>query len=53
MPAGKAPPLVAAVMLGQNFNQRRAETQNQALWYALWEVVDGAAHANPFGIPGA
>jgi hypothetical protein len=51
--SGYAAPLVGSVMLGQNFNQVRAATQNQAIWYGLWEVVDGATYPNPFKIPGA
>jgi hypothetical protein len=51
--SGYAAPLVGSVMLGQNFNQVRAATQNQAIWYGKWEVVDGKAYVNPFGIPGA
>ncbi len=43
---------VRSVMLGINFNQVRAANQTQALWLGQWEVVDGAKHANPFGIPG-
>jgi hypothetical protein len=51
--SGYTAPLVGSVMLGQNFNQVRAATQNQAIWYGMWEVIDGKAYPNPFGIPGA
>ena len=49
--AGHPEPLIGFVQLGMNFNQSRA--QSQSLWYGMWEVVDGATFANPFGIPGA
>ena len=45
-------PAVNAVFLGLNFNQVRATTQNQSIWYGQWEVVDGTQHPNPFSIPG-
>jgi hypothetical protein len=51
--SGYAAPIVGNVMLGQNFNQTRAATQSQALWYGMWEVMDGASYPNPFKIPGA
>ena len=50
MAAGQTVPNVDRVMLGMNFNQIRAADQNQALWFGQWEVVDGAQHANPFGL---
>jgi hypothetical protein len=52
MVQGFSVPLVRSVMLGQNFNQTRAASQSQAIWYGLWEVIDGASHPNPFSLPG-
>jgi len=43
---------VGYVMLGLNFNQVRAASQSEALWYGQWEVVDGVQHPNPFGLAG-
>ncbi len=50
-PAGIVP-RVGSAMIGNTFNQVRAANQNQAVWFGQWEVVDGAKHANPFGVPG-
>ncbi len=50
-PAGTIP-TVHGVFLGLNFNQVRTAAQNQAVWFAEWEVVDGTQHANPFNLPG-
>ena len=49
--AGYPAPTIGFMQLGLNFNQVR--TQAQALWYGLWEAVDGAARPNPYNIPGA
>jgi hypothetical protein len=38
------------IALGLNFNQVRTATQTQALWYGQWEVIDGVAHPDPFGL---
>ena len=46
-------PAVRFLLLGMNFNQVRRDTQHQAVWIGRWEAVDGARHANPFGVPGA
>ena len=43
---------IGYVMLGLNFNQIRTATQNEAIWYGQWEVVDGVQHPNPFGLAG-
>jgi len=43
---------IGYVMLGLNFNQVRAASQSEALWYGQWEVVDGVQHPNPFGLAG-
>jgi hypothetical protein len=48
--SGFTMPQANAVMLGLNFNQVRAATQSQQLWYGQWEVVDGVEHPNPFGL---
>jgi len=45
-------PAADRFMMGMNFNQQRAQNQNQALWYGQWELVDGEQNANPFGLPG-
>jgi hypothetical protein len=45
-------PAADRFMMGMNFNQQRAQNQNQALWYGQWELVNGEQHANPFGLPG-
>lgn len=50
--AGYTMPQVAGICLGLNFNQQRTASQNQAVWYGQWEVVDGAAHPDPFGVNG-
>jgi hypothetical protein len=47
---GRALPGLDYVALGLNFNQVRAANQTQALWYGQWEVVDGVAHPDPFGL---
>lgn len=44
------PPKVDRISLGMNFNQVRAASQTQALWYGQWEVIDGTRYANPFGL---
>lgn len=50
MQGGAALPLLSGVMLGLNFNQVRAASQTQALWYGQWEVVDGSKYPHPFGL---
>ena len=50
MAAGQTVPNVNRIMLGMNFNQTRAASQSQTLWYGQWEVVDGSQHTNPFGL---
>ncbi len=45
-------PAADRFLLGMNFNQQRAQNQNQALWYGQWELVDGEQNTNPFGLPG-
>lgn len=52
MLSGGALPLINSVSVGLNFNQVRAATQTQAIWWGQWEVVDGSQHANPFGLGG-
>jgi hypothetical protein len=47
---GVTVPPVDRVMLGLNFNSVREQSQNQALWYGEWEVVDGSQYANPFDL---
>jgi len=47
---GSLMPPITHISVGLNFNQIRAAGQNQALWWGEWEVVDGAQHANPFGV---
>jgi hypothetical protein len=47
-----AAPSVGFLTLGLNFNQVRAASKSQALWYGMWEAVDGSTKPNPFGIPG-
>lgn len=49
---GYTMPSVDGICLGLNFNQVRTANQNQALWYGQWEVVDGSAHPDPFGVNG-
>jgi len=50
--SGYTMPSANGVSLGMNFNQVRTATQNQALWYGQWEVVDGGAHPDPFRVNG-
>lgn len=45
-------PAVNRIMLGMNFNSKRRPNQNQAIWYGQWELIDGTAHPNPFGLVG-
>jgi hypothetical protein len=47
---GSLVPNIDAFNFGMNFNQVRAANQNQALWYGDWEIVDGNAYSNPFGV---
>ena len=47
---GSIPPPVSNISVGLNFNQVRAPSQNQAIWWGQWEVVDGTQHPNPFGL---
>ena len=47
---GNTIPPVNRVMLGLNFNSVRPATENQALWYGQWEVVDGSQYSNPFNL---
>ena len=47
---GSQMPPLTNISVGLNFNQVRAANQTQALWWGEWEVVDGTAHANPFGV---
>lgn len=42
---------VNAVLCGLNFNRIRGASQSLSLNYGFWEVVDGVAHPNPFGLP--
>lgn len=49
MTSGTVPGL-ERVMLGMNFNSERPASNNQAIWYGQWEIVDGKAHPNPFGL---
>jgi hypothetical protein len=53
VPVGAKVPSVGSVMLGQNFNNIRAASQNQAIWYGMWEVIDGSTYPKPYAIPGA
>ena len=48
--SGAALPNLTGVMIGMNFNQTRAANQTQYIWWGKWEVVDGTAHPNPFGL---
>lgn len=50
--SGYTMPQVSGICLGLNFNQQRTATQNQALWWGQWEIVDGASHADPFHVNG-
>jgi hypothetical protein len=43
-------PALTGITVGLNFNQVRTASQTQALWWGQWEVVDGTAHSNPFGV---
>lgn len=43
-------PHLTGVMLGLNFNQVRAASQSQSLWYGQWEVIDGVKNSNPYGL---
>lgn len=47
-PAGLALPKVNRVMVGINFNQNRAASQNQAVWWGSWEVIDGSKYPDPY-----
>lgn len=47
---GSIMPPLTSVTVGLNFNQVRAPSQNQAVWWGQWEVVDGTQHPNPFGV---
>jgi len=47
---GNTLPGLRYVALGLNFNQVRAANQTQAVWFGQWEVVDGVAHPDPFGL---
>jgi hypothetical protein len=47
---GNTVPPVARIMLGLNFNSPRTVSQDQALWYGEWEVVDGSQYSNPFNL---
>lgn len=48
MDDGSFMPPLTAIYMGLNYNQPR--TAAQALWWGQWEVVDGTAHTNPFGV---
>lgn len=50
MMSGALMPALTGVSVGLNFNQTRLSSQNQAIWWGQWEVVDGAQHPNPFGV---
>ena len=50
MQSGLPLPSLTGIMLGMNFNQVRASTQSQAVWWGQWEVIDGTQHPNPFGV---
>lgn len=50
MKNGSLFPALSYVNFGMNFNQVRTASQTQALWYGDWEIVDGNAHSNPFGL---
>ena len=50
MQSGLPLPSLTGIMLGMNFNQVRASTQSQAVWWGQWEVVDGTQNPNPFGV---
>jgi hypothetical protein len=47
---GSSMPSITNIAVGLNFNQIRALSQTQALWWGEWEVVDGNQHPNPFGV---
>lgn len=48
-PAGSLP-AITSISVGLNFNQVRAASQSQALWWGQWEVVDGSQFPNPFNV---
>ena len=50
MNSGSPMPPLTGISVGLNFNQTRAPSQNQAVWWGQWEVVDGTQHPNPFGL---
>ncbi|HXC24325.1 MAG TPA: Ig-like domain-containing protein [Gemmatimonadaceae bacterium] len=50
MQGGAPLPTLNQIMLGMNFNQTRAASQTQALWYGQWELIDGSQHADPYGL---
>ena len=50
MSNGSIMPPLTGISVGLNFNQVRAPSQNQAIWWGQWEVVDGTQHPNPFGL---
>lgn len=47
---GLSAPGATGVCCGLNYNRIRADDQIFQLNYGFWEVVDGTAHANPFGL---
>jgi len=50
MNSGSPMPPITGISVGLNFNQTRAPSQSQAVWWGQWEVVDGTLHPNPFGL---
>lgn len=49
-PAQYPPPSVTTLLFGRNFNQLRLPNQTLQLWWARWEVYDGAVNPSPFGV---
>gem|GEM_PF-4681273 len=44
-------PLAVKLLLGRNYNQTRQPAQAHTLHWGQWEIVDGDAYANPYGVP--
>jgi hypothetical protein len=49
-PAGELWPSVNRVMIGLNYNQKRAVGQSYSLWVGDWTIVDGDSYSDPFDV---
>ena len=49
-PAGELWPSVNRVMIGLNYNQKRAVGQSYSLWVGDWTIVDGDSYSDPFNV---